>query len=602
MRQGDFGELNRVIYDPNTNQPFANNVIPQARWDPAARNIMEQLYPAPNVAGTRGATGQEINNYLINPSIERQDNQMDVKVDHNLTQSNRFFTRYSYQKTHRVLPATLPHGDAGFTFGAGDGNIKAQSLAFNDTQTLGSSWLNEFRFGWSSIKFLMTPIDYGTNIAQQVGIPGINLNDVTSAMSQIQFPQGGIRNLGANGNQPLITNQNDFQIFNNVTWLKGSHTLKAGGSVTLRSREILNADTIVGQFQFSSNQTSNCAGITSGCTLNSSTGFDVASFLLGLGLQKNRNLFDSNTYTEKRPEYALYLQDDFRATNKLTLNLGLRWDVFPPWIEIDDRQSNFDPSTGRFVVASPDAVIDGVKVGRYLQTYSKRDRSAPRLRLRRARRRADDHPRRLRHVLELHAGRHVFVEGAEPAVPAVDGADHDVRHEPAAVGRAAAASGRRPEPGAGRIDAVDLRHQLPRRLFAELELQRPAAVRHELHGRSRLRRLARAEHAAEGRPESGAGDGGRHRPEHQPAVRADLSRVARPRPGGERGDTRLSRPADEVPAAVRRQRLGAASSTWSKAIDLNSDNDGNVTLLNRTIPATTAGRRTTTSRTRSARA
>ena len=378
MRQGDFGELNRVIYDPNTNQPFANNTIPQARWDPAARNILEQLYPAPNMAGTRGSNGQEINNYLINPSIEREDDQMDVKVDHNLTQANRFFLRYSYQKTHRLLPATLPHGDAGFTFGAGEGNIKAQGLAFNDTQTLGSSWLNEFRFGWSSIKFLMTPVDFGTNIAQQVGIPGINLNDVTSAMSQIQFPQGGIRNLGANGNQPLITNQNDFQIFDNVTWLKGRHTAKAGGSVTLRSREILNADTIVGQFQFSSNQTSNCAGITSGCTLNQTTGFDVASFLLGLGLQKNRDLFDSATYTEKRPEFSLYLQDDFRASNKLTLNLGLRWDIFPPWIEIDDRQSNFDPSTGKFVVASPDAVIDGVKVGRYLQTYSKGD-FAPRL-------------------------------------------------------------------------------------------------------------------------------------------------------------------------------------------------------------------------------
>src|SRR5688572_31389286 len=141
----------------------------------------------------------------------------------------------------------------------------------------------------------------------------------------------------------------------------------------MRSREILTAVTIVWQFQFSSNQTSNCAGITSACTGNASTGFDVASFLLGLGLQKNRNLFDSATYTEKRPEFALYLQDDFRVSNKLTLNLGLRWDVFPPWIEIDDRQSNFDPSTGRFVVASPDAVIDGVNVGRYLQTYSKRD-------------------------------------------------------------------------------------------------------------------------------------------------------------------------------------------------------------------------------------
>ena len=117
------------------------------------------------------------------PIKERQDNQFDLKVDHHLTANNRFFARYSYQKTHRVLPATLPHGDAGFTFGAGDGNIKAQSLAFNDTHTFSSNWLNEFRFGWTSIKFFMTPIDYGTNPAQAVGIPGINLSDATSAMT-----------------------------------------------------------------------------------------------------------------------------------------------------------------------------------------------------------------------------------------------------------------------------------------------------------------------------------------------------------------------------------------------------------------------------------
>ena len=178
MRAGDFSELNRVIYDP-----LHRPAVPgqrrsrQARFDPAARNILNQLIPEPNTAGTRSATGQTINNYLINPTLERQDNQIDLKVDHMLATSNRFFGRYSYQKTHRVLPATLPHGDAGFTFGAGDGNIKAQGFAFNDTHTFSSNWLNEFRFGWSSIKFFMTPIDYGTNMAQTVGIPGVNLGD-----------------------------------------------------------------------------------------------------------------------------------------------------------------------------------------------------------------------------------------------------------------------------------------------------------------------------------------------------------------------------------------------------------------------------------------
>ena len=104
-------------------------------------------------------------------------------------------------------------------------------------------------------------------------------------MSQIMFNNGGMRNIGANGNQPLITNQNDFQFFDNVTRVAGKHTMKTGGSFTHRSREILNADTIVGRFDFNQNLTSSCAGITSGCTVAANTGFDFASFLLGYAQQ-----------------------------------------------------------------------------------------------------------------------------------------------------------------------------------------------------------------------------------------------------------------------------------------------------------------------------
>jgi hypothetical protein len=378
MRAGDFSEISRVIYNPLTGQPFPGNIIPSSQFDPAAVKILSQLYPAPNTAGTRGSNGQTVNNYLINPTLTRQDNQFDVKVDHNLAANNRFFVRYSYQKTHRTLPATLPHGDAGFTFGAGDGNIKAQGLAVNDTHTFHNSWLNEFRVGWSSIKFFMTPVDYLANPANAVGIPGINMNDATSAMSKIIFTTttgggSGARNLGSNGNQPLITNQNDFQFFDNVTRVAGRHTMKAGGSITQRSREILNADSITGEFYFDANNTSSCAGITSGCAPRANTGFDVASFLLGYATRENRALFDANTYTEVRPEAAAYFQDDIRVSSKLTVNAGLRWDLFVPWVEVNNRQSNFDPSTGKFVVASDSAVINGINVGRYLQTYSKHD-------------------------------------------------------------------------------------------------------------------------------------------------------------------------------------------------------------------------------------
>ena len=99
-------------------------------------------------------------------------------------------------------------------------------------------------------------------------------------MTQLGFQN--IRNLGANSNQPLITNQNDFQIFDSLTKIRGRHTFKLGGSVTFRSREILNNDTQVGNFQFNQNQTSNCAGQAGTCTILPNAGFDVASFLLGL--------------------------------------------------------------------------------------------------------------------------------------------------------------------------------------------------------------------------------------------------------------------------------------------------------------------------------
>src|SRR5260370_14427463 len=137
-------------------------------------------------------------NYVISPVLQRQDNQFDVKLDHNVSATNHAFARYSFQKTHRLLPATLPHGDAGATFGAGDGNIKAQSATFNDTHSFSNSFLNEVRFGWNSIKFFITPIDYLQNPAATVRLTGINLNDSTSGMTQLNFQN--IRNLGANSN------------------------------------------------------------------------------------------------------------------------------------------------------------------------------------------------------------------------------------------------------------------------------------------------------------------------------------------------------------------------------------------------------------------
>ena len=313
-----------------------------------------------------------INNYLINPIKERQDNQFDVKVDHNLTSNNRFFTRYSFEKTHRLQPASLPHGDAGFTFGAGDGNIKAQSLAFNDTHTLKQNLLNEFRFGWSSIKFLNTSIDYGTNPAAAVGIPGINLNQVTSAMTQMTFQN--IRNLGANGNQPLITNQNDYPDLRQRHLDQGqAHAQERRQPDAALARD---PQRRLDHRRLQLQQQHDLELRRPAGRLHGQQRHRLRRRQLHArpgATPRTAPCSTPSPYKETRPEYALYVQDDFRVTSRLTVNLGLRWDVYPPWIEVNNLQSNFDETTGQFVVASDDAVIAGVEVGRHLQTYSKRD-------------------------------------------------------------------------------------------------------------------------------------------------------------------------------------------------------------------------------------
>jgi len=378
MRSGDFSELNRVIYDPLAQSAFPGNRIPLARNDPAARNIIEQLYPAANVTGQRAATGQTISNYLYNPSLLRSDDQFDIKINQRISDNNQFFARYSFERSLQFLPPSLPHGDAGGTSGVGDGLIRAQGLSLNDTHTFSPRWLNEFRFGFNRFGLIFNPIDFGLNLAQKVGVPGVNISNTTSAMTQITFSPGDIRNLGSGGNSPELNYFSAFQYLDNVTYTSGRNSLKMGASVIRRRKNKINIDNAVGTFNFGAPITSNCGGIASGCTINTSTGFSAASFLLGYPTSINRSLL-LGIAGERKWEYGFYVQDDYRLTRRLTINLGLRYEYSSPPIEVADRQSNFDPIAGRFIAASETATYaDGTKVGRPLQLPYKRDWS-PRL-------------------------------------------------------------------------------------------------------------------------------------------------------------------------------------------------------------------------------
>jgi hypothetical protein len=331
VRGGDFSG-SATICDPSTIPttgvctPFSGNRIPASRIDPIAAALLAQV-PLPTAA-----TGAQ--NLA---SVEEQDrnlNQVSVRLDHRLTDSDQLFGRFSTFDADETQPFGTSALQEALVLGFGRSlTTQTRNLVASHTHTFGISALNELRVGWMTVNGGQFSVNQGNTFAQDVGLLG-----VTSDPRDIGFPQVSTAGLYSTFGDPTIFTTRDNQhveVFDNVTLARGAHRLKFGAYYFHLQLEPEQPDNARGAFTYTGQFTGNA----------------FADFLLGYPTTAVSGIGrgDENGRTNW---LHLYAQDDWQARDNLTFNLGLRYEFNQHMYAVDNRLSSIDLDGRRFVIAS----------------------------------------------------------------------------------------------------------------------------------------------------------------------------------------------------------------------------------------------------------
>ncbi len=351
MREGDFSELLNpalclahdaanncaplVIYDPQTGNPFPNNQIPGNRLNPVGQRYLK-AFPSPTTSGiTR--------NYLTQREKESTYDDIDLKLDFNISAADALFFSGSSWSDAFSDPGRIPGFQAGF--GAGTSENEGYTLRFGESHVFGNSLVNEARFGWTDFHFAFLPVGFGTDQNAEIGIPGPGGITVGNGISLIGGGNGFyMEYLGDFGQYQI--DQRTIQLSDTGTWLRNNHTFKAGGTVI--RRELGQQRTQFGKGFYFYRDAIPTAGTKPELGYS---GYEVADVLVGTTDFTATGIPGYVPRNTIHYEDSLFVQDDWRVNPKLTLNLGLRWDVFTPYYEEDNQLANYDPVTKKLVVA-----------------------------------------------------------------------------------------------------------------------------------------------------------------------------------------------------------------------------------------------------------
>lgn len=356
MRSGDFNGVAR-IYDPrtynaatNSRTLFLNDVIPADRIDPVAKNLL-QVFALPNIPG------QLVNNLRVNNLSVQVLDQWDGRIDHTFSEKDSAFARYTFGRADVTLPHDLPLASNGvlnplsFTGSSNRLNHAPSTQAtLQEIHSFSPSLVNQLALGYTRWYLQVTPVDLGNYTSEKLGLLGSNTSFVASGLASLGF--SGYTGYSSSS-VPEIIPQNTYQISDTMSLIHGAHSLKFGFSAVRNAFGFFQLGNASGSLSYSGTYTNNPAS-------PSGTGNPWADFLLGLPVSSSKASLPQGVPYLTYTEYAGFGQDQWRATERLTVTLGGRYDLFTPPVERYNRQSDFNPSNGGLDIAGQNGVSRGL--------------------------------------------------------------------------------------------------------------------------------------------------------------------------------------------------------------------------------------------------
>ncbi len=308
------------------------NIFPAGLIDPLAARL-SALFPA----GTVNINGF---NYLAEPKKSLNQNNFDIRIDHRIGSKDSIFGRFSYEDQPSFIPSTFNNALDGGAFQDGYQDDSYRSVAISETHTFSSNLVNEVRLGYNRINSHRLQLNYGTDVAAQLGFPGVPFGPDNGGLPSITIDDGTAA-IGSSGYLPSVEKQNAFVIDENLTKVFGRHTMKFGTELRYVQFTIFQPAASRGTMDFASDLTDNAAAPTTG-------GEAYATFLLGL--TDSATITNEHNVDYRRGNYSWFAQDDFRATPRLTLNLGVRYEIFTTVKAHDNEAANFDFGNDSLIV------------------------------------------------------------------------------------------------------------------------------------------------------------------------------------------------------------------------------------------------------------